>query len=431
MQKLILRNFGPITEIELDINDIMIFIGPQASGKSTISKTIYFFKSLKDDLLKYFIESLEHNDFEKPLSSFSKKIRGKFLDFWGSTLHLSDIYLEYFYGNEVSIRIELKEGYAYITYSRKFLEQFNLILSDARKVNDKLRKRDLRFMSSGEMLAAESVKRVLFTNIEKLIQELFFDTRDLVFIPAGRSLLATLSDQLQLIHPHRLDYLMRAFVDRIINSKPLFSKSLNELVTDRKKYSKEVINFEFVYFAQRLIENIMKASYIVDSEGEKLFYSEDKYVKIKHASSGQQEVIWILLLIFLIILENRQVFIVIEEPEAHLYPEAQKLIIDLIALLANVLDNQVIITTHSPYILSSFNNLLYAFRIGQHKSKEIKDIVDKKLWINPNRIDSFFVLKGHITEIIDKEYGMIETEYIDGASEIINNIFNKIVKWDN
>jgi predicted ATPase len=46
MQRLVIRNFGPIKKLDLKIKDFLVFIGAQASGKSTISKSIYFFKSL-------------------------------------------------------------------------------------------------------------------------------------------------------------------------------------------------------------------------------------------------------------------------------------------------------------------------------------------------------------------------------------------------
>ena len=49
MQKLYIKNFRQITEAEIEIRDIMFLIGEQASGKSTIAKLIYFFKSLKQD----------------------------------------------------------------------------------------------------------------------------------------------------------------------------------------------------------------------------------------------------------------------------------------------------------------------------------------------------------------------------------------------
>lgn len=48
MQTLKIKNFGPIKDVKMEINNIMIFIGPQASGKSTIAKNIFYFNSVKD-----------------------------------------------------------------------------------------------------------------------------------------------------------------------------------------------------------------------------------------------------------------------------------------------------------------------------------------------------------------------------------------------
>lgn len=430
MQKIKIVNFGPVKHVEMNVNDFMIFIGPQASGKSTISKSIYFFKSLKDDLLRYVIESIDNKFFDNPILSFSKRIRAKFLDFWGPTLHLSKLSLEYLYKENIRLVIKLNRGYVDPIFSKLFVELFNNIISEAKAYNDKIYNRNLQFMSSSDFLAAESEKRMFLNRIENHISELFGDNKELVFIPAGRSLLATVSEQIQSIHPHKLDYLMRSFADRIINAKHFFSKSLYELVTDKKKFTEEKIEFSNVYFAQKLIENILKGEYRSDSEGEKLYFEPQKYVKINYASSGQQEVIWILLLIFLLILESKQVFIVFEEPEAHLYPEAQKQVVDLISLLSSVENNQIIITTHSPYILSSLNNLLYAYSIGQKKPKETKNILDKRLWLNPDKLIAFFVSEGCVNNIIDDEFRLIKSEAIDSASDIINNTYNLLFDLD-
>ena len=99
----------------------------------------------------------------------------------------------------------------------------------------------------------------------------------------------------------------------------------------------------------------MKADYVNDSDGEKIYFDEHHWVKLMYGSSGQQEALWILMLTLIIILENRRAFVVIEEPEAHLFPIAQKDMISLIALMVNATDSQVIITTHSPYILTSLS----------------------------------------------------------------------------
>jgi hypothetical protein len=99
--------------------------------------------------------------------------------------------------------------------------------------------------------------------------------------------------------------------------------------------------------------------------------------------------------------------------------------------LATVESNQVIITTHSPYILSSLNNLLYAYSIGQKRPKETKNIVDKRLWINPDQLNAFFVSEGCIHNIIDDEFRLIKSEAIDSASIIINNTYNLLFDLDN
>ena len=42
MAHIIIKNIGPIKEVELDLNKINVFMGPQSSGKSTIAKIISF-----------------------------------------------------------------------------------------------------------------------------------------------------------------------------------------------------------------------------------------------------------------------------------------------------------------------------------------------------------------------------------------------------
>ena len=61
--------------------------------------------------------------------------------------------------------------------------------------------------------------------------------------------------------------------------------------------------------------------------------------------------------------------IYIEEPEAHLFPTAQKRIVQLLARTFNNTNSnfQIIVTTHSPYILSSFNNLIYENKTRKNK----------------------------------------------------------------
>ena len=50
MPKLTINNLGPVSACEIEIKDFMVFTGPQASGKSTIAKSIFFFNNLNNIL---------------------------------------------------------------------------------------------------------------------------------------------------------------------------------------------------------------------------------------------------------------------------------------------------------------------------------------------------------------------------------------------
>ena len=65
MHKLIIRNLGPISECELECKPFMILTGGQASGKSTIAKALYFFRTIKDDVY----EAVQEKFIDSPVVS--------------------------------------------------------------------------------------------------------------------------------------------------------------------------------------------------------------------------------------------------------------------------------------------------------------------------------------------------------------------------
>ncbi len=72
-------------------------------------------------------------------------------------------------------------------------------------------------------------------------------------------------------------------------------------------------------------------------------------------------------------LENK--LLVIEEPEAHLHPQAQIEIARFIVMLVN-LGAKVIITTHSDYIINEINNLIKLDSLPENTQKEILQELD-------------------------------------------------------
>jgi ABC-type cobalamin/Fe3+-siderophores transport system ATPase subunit len=426
MQQLTIKNFGPINSLTLDIKDFTLLIGPQASGKSTIAKTIFFFKSLNDDLVKYFIDSIDKKDFSKPIGTYAKAIRQKFLDYFGATTHLNGLELKFQYTKDVWISITLEGHHKYVTpnFSKQFEESFRNLVVEGEDFLKRFGRKNPALLTSKDLLNLDTEKRKFITILTEKCNQLFNENRELIFIPAGRSLLATLADQLQFIDSRRLDFLMRTFVDRINIVRPIFNKSLGDIIKERRLLTQLAIDYEKTRLAEEIITKILKGRYQYDKDGEKIFYDNKNYVKLNFSSSGQQESLWILLLLFIMILEQQNVFIVIEEPEAHLFPEAQREIAHLIALVSNLNQSQVVITTHSPYILASFNNLILANKFGESHPESVSKKIDQRLWLSQDKVYAALVKQGNVKPIIDKELNIVEQEYIDTVSRQINDEFD-------
>lgn len=445
MKNIRIENFGPIKELDISIDDFNVFIGPQASGKSTIAKAIYYFYSIKDDLVRYIYDTIENEEeLYEPTTNFKKRIRTKFVGFWGTTKHLKSFKIDFNYSTEKTIYLFLKDGYVNANFSQPFHDELNLIFQNTLDFLKKNKGINKAFISTNDIFVLDSEKRAFYKRIEELVDKLFSESRTPIYIPAGRSLLSTLSEQLQKtilgrlsstsieknidFDPFLLDYPLQAFIERISGLKTLYSKSLDEIIEDKKKFTSTTVKLDIQSLnqAKKIIKTILKAEYKYDKEGERLYIGKNNYVKLSFASSGQQESIWILLQLFALILNNTKSIIIIEEPEAHLYPIAQKDIISLIALLSNLNNNQIIITTHSPYILTSINNLAYAFLVSKNNAKKISSIIDPSVWIKTQSLKAYFVEEGNVRNIIDEEFQLIKAEEIDYASSLINEEFGKM-----
>ena len=87
-QKLVVSNFGPVKKASIEIRPMLVLIGQQAGGKSTIAKLIYFFQSISTEFFSRFYQT--DRDRLNMLQDLIIPIREKFYDFFGSTFHLPD-----------------------------------------------------------------------------------------------------------------------------------------------------------------------------------------------------------------------------------------------------------------------------------------------------------------------------------------------------
>lgn len=421
MERIVINKLGPITHCNLTINDFMVFTGPQASGKSTVAKSIFFFKNIKNLLLMQINKRFYGESDTMKLSTKNhliKEVRSNFLQTFGTTWCMdNDMSMEYYYTDTIYIKICLKNdpispNYIWIDFSEKLIDFLNAyddvqldVLADAH--------------NNG--------------NIKKHIDAFFGNCEEVIYIPAGRSLMTLFSSQLMFMYSvmnddqkRSLDYCTRNYLERIMQLKPSFSNSVQTLIKNKIELTDIKINRESLQQCADLMKQILQGEYRnVDGE-ERLQMAEDRYVKINFASSGQQEAVWILNVVFYYLLNNKKSFFIIEEPESHLFPNAQKLITEFISLAKNG-GNKILLTTHSPYILGTINNMLYANRISKEVDNAILGkIINPLKWLGFEKMSAYYVESGVIQSCLDEEFEAINNEIIDGASDEINIDYEKM-----
>jgi predicted ATP-dependent endonuclease of OLD family len=237
--------------------------------------------------------------------------------------------------------------------------------------------------------------------------------------------------------------LMLEFIEKISRVKNIFRefKSFENLIhaSLSLKYEEDTSTHNKVKKKLDFIKDksykILKGEYLSDGLGEKIKISSRMAIDISDTSSGQQEVIRILQDIFICILENSTVLRIVEEPEAHLFPIAQKDLIELLALMVNQNnDNQLIITTHSPYVLTVFNNLLFAQRVvdkNPSAEAEVAELIPKEFWLKAKDFSAYSLGNASIHEepeycesIFNNQTGAIQQNYLDAVSEMLGGDFN-------
>jgi len=446
MQKITIRNFGPIKDAEIEITPLLVLIGEQATGKSTIAKLIYFFKSLSNDFFARYYKSDDVNI--NLANDIIFATREKFYDYFGSTFHLDDFSIVYHYNSNRNITLKLNQKKKLdVHLSDTFFElEDRKILKEHKASLLKIRKdleSEFRLMKKVDL---EQRQISIIQKFSNKINEIFSIVHnDSAFIPAGRNATigySTFYDNMLTSNLQKIienqgkksfqakeqtidETLMLDFLQQVSKLKQLFNKygDFDGFVRNASSSKQSIL-----VKAHSLITKVIKGEYI-SSIDEKLVVEDNEYVYLKNSSSGQQESIRILQDAFIAIMLDNNVFRVIEEPEAHIYPEAQMYLLQLLAmLLNNKQQNQLIITTHSPYVLSVINNLMYAYKVGQNHPEKVNKIVRKESWLSPGKVNAYMLTTANGAErIIDDELCMIKAECIDGVSEKLNEDYDKLL----
>lgn len=435
MQKIEINNFGPISNATIELGKVTLLIGEQATGKSTVSQLVYFFKSLKEDFFTIIFNRIGDVDSEAKLQdAFFREIRRKFYNFFGSTKHLGNFTIKFYYSKTKTIELSLNPNKALkCNFDNSF---FNTIIRESEKLLGAINQPS-NHKNAYDLIAEEQSKSKYISRLANLVNTHFEDDKTSLYIPAGRIATTnyapyfTENITLEKENDKKRDektqnvglILISEFLSKVANIKKVFGeKGFAELIEDEYLIDNRINKLKLDLF-ERHTNEVLKGKYKNDRFGEKIILDDEgHYIFLQNASSGQQESIRILQDLFLILLNKESVFRVIEEPEAHLYPLSQKKLIELIALVLTETRSEIMVTTHSPYVLSIFNNLLFASKI-EHKDFYL-DSKDFKAYTLLSREQAVANDNKSFISILNEETGLIAENFLDDISIELGDEFD-------
>lgn len=381
-ERLIVKNFGPIQEAELDLRKVTVLIGEQASGKSVLAKLVAIFSnillnefSFQSELEIYNIESylmknsrvtFECNDFS---SSYMNKaivsIQNK---------SLKDLVLEH---------ERTKNAWLY-GFSKPFTKRKRVGPTSGR-IGGQLQPLRLAWLA--------------------VVNELISLTPQARYFPTERTSVSTLSNSLF----------------NIIKNEVKIPEYLSVFAANFESARKEQANFSIPF---------LKVGYEYSDQTDKVIIENNTKIKLSDSATGFQSTIPLTVVIESLQSESTNNIFIIEEPELNLYPTTQKKLVEYLVEKCTKGDNRLIITTHSPYILTALNNCIEAANVlkSHPEAKEKVDtLVPPESQIAFEDVAAYYVANGTVRSIMNEEYQIIDANALDDVSEELSRVHGDLL----
>ena len=421
MAHLHLENIGPISIVDIDLRRYNVFIGPQSSGKSTIAKMISLCSWME----------------KRAMTTLSEDV---FLDNQEFIDHVSEYHKMHGYFNKLSV-VEYVSEFVQISYKAEALSV---------KILDKLsykRKKILYIPSDRNLVAMPELERMVVgtnTNLRSftydwfdarksydkghrlsildLNMEYYYDkdekvNKDKIIHTNGKTYDITLSDAssgLQSITP--LTLLLNYFSNQYFSD---YGKTTSYEKDEEKKELEEKIAllYPFEKRASRLSLDTTSHSF-AEIAGKAAESTNELSVMASRRS------------LFSKLTTPNATNFIIEEPEQNLFPSTQAQLISSLLNICNAQEKQhsFTLTTHSPYILTQLNILLFAGLLQkQGKAEVVSEYVSDA--IAPEDLNVYAVQDdGTVISIIDSETNMISQNYLDSVSEELSIKFQQLYR---
>lgn len=437
MESLKIQNFCGLNNARLELAPINLFIGPQATGKSVAAKLVYYFREAISGLRTFAHAQTEWKVVREKLSERLANYFG--VDEVGATsfaldYEICDCTLRVHRGDSIHAKIKFDA-------SEFFSDTYAELLALSRGANIS--------GEASEEPAQADMAALLAQRFSELVTPVLGGaaTYEQLFVPAARASLALLPTQLlgQIAGRKDLDVWMPKFADLLSGTRNTLKRLgfYGEKPTLGNERTEKLVSQY-----RKSIQPVLRAEVEFDGEAERLRLDDGRVISMLRASSGQQESLPLLLVLgrftALHHVEGRSVFI--EEPEAHLWPGAQRQIMHLLAEMFHRRQDQMqlLLTTHSPYVLSTVNNLLEAGRryaaleaqmLNAPKSrqtklaarrKQLEAIVPQRRVLSPGSVAAWQFNEGSATKLLDNEFGILGADLLDAVSDELDSDWNQL-----
>lgn len=426
MCKLIIKNIGPVKNIDMSVNKVTFLLGPQSSGKSTIAKVLCHCQ---------WIEKRCYTNFEEESTKFIEGTNfvDGFVEYYRFEGYFrTDSYIRYegnyieleYQEKKLTIKKNGKTTYEYpklcyvpaernlvaaIPNLRKYNDTNDLILYfmyDWFEARDYLKKLDL------EKIVERQVK---YEYIASRNSELILDGNE------SEIELKNASSGLQSVVPLMMvsTYILQDIYRRY---KPLSSEQMLQL-----SKATEVV--------KRVTEKIN--AYIKEQEekgevGElRIEVDEAKNNPILRAILERDPAVQDLLSSIKKEFFYKRSDIYIEEPEQNLFPDAQQRYVYWLMkqIKEPTKQHSAFVTTHSPYVLFALNNCLMGGLAGGKLSEAEKaGCLSKESWIGPDLVTVYEIHDGELLGIQEKS-GLLMQNYLNRSYGKVNAEFMTLLEY--
>lgn len=419
-EKLIVRNFLSIRSAELDIKRFNVIIGTQAQGKSILATLVYYFRQFLTDQ----VTSSIYNEDDR--QTFERNILLRFTELFPLDTRYDEQFELHYTSGALEVKISKQEGQNVVLKYPNDLETARVEAIEAIKSE----RADLESLSgAARRVQTMMVNRVPFRYIRGSKFGKSFGRS--IFIPSSRTFFANVDQNIFsfLVKDIRIDPLLEEFGAIYERRKN------NPMYGDRDYFG--TLSFPEQTVGNLYIEPILMGKYLRDNNQDWIVSKNGRRTKIINASSGQQASLPMLYVLAEGVyrgnegIDDKDMMYFVEELEAHLFPNNQKIVIEMMAHLYNYSNLSFFLTTHSPYVLTAINNLVYASNVSEmsdEKKQGVNQIVPEYHLIRAEDLSAYMLEDGELREIIDEDDGLIESDMIDGVSDEFEAVYDKLLR---